>query len=55
MEIMEGNRKGDIGELIASTWLLKKGYGCTGPADLVAIRLTSPFPNDKRCDLEIDL
>jgi len=59
MEITEGNRKGDIGELIASTWLLKKGYevfrnmGSTGPADIVAIRLTSPFPNDERCNLEI--
>lgn len=37
------NRKGDLGEILAVSWLWLRGYevfrnaGCTGPIDLVAV------------------
>lgn len=40
---MEGNRRGDISELRAATWLMEQNWevfrnmGCTGPVDLVGI------------------
>jgi len=40
---MNGNRKGDLAEILAVAWLWEQGYevfrnvGCTGKADLVII------------------